>query len=100
MVLGVGYLVIGVLAVDPIRKHTSITVDLADSSGLTSGSDVVYRGVNIGRVEGVTGRAGGVRVRQSRSVVAHLDLATEAPRRPGRPHDRHALQDGRVEAGR
>jgi len=64
-VLGVGYLVVGVLQVDPTRRYTSIVVDLTDSSGLKAGSDVVYRGVNIGQVDEVTGRTGGVRVRLS-----------------------------------
>ncbi|MCR8898641.1 MlaD family protein [Gordonia sp. GONU] len=76
-VLGVGYLLIGVLAVDPIEKRTSITVDLTDSSGLKSGSDVVYRGVNIGTVDEVTGRTGGVRVALTYAADQRVPVATD-----------------------
>ncbi|ANY21821.1 MlaD family protein [Gordonia terrae] len=76
-VLGVGYLVVDVLAVDPMEKKTSITVDLTDSAGLTTGSDVVYRGVNIGQVDEVTGREGGVRVRLSYSANHRVPVETD-----------------------
>lgn len=76
-VLGVGYLVVGVLAVDPTRTHTSITVDLTDSSGLTAGSDVVYRGVNIGQVDEVTGRPGGVQVRLTYDADYRIPVETD-----------------------
>ncbi|MGP3708867.1 MlaD family protein [Gordonia paraffinivorans] len=88
-VLGVGYLVVGVLRVDPTRSYTSITVDLTDSSGLTAGSDVVYRGVNIGQVDEVAGRTGGVRVKLTYDadyrVPAETDLKIEQLSSLGEP---------------
>ncbi|OLT45679.1 Mce family protein [Gordonia sp. CNJ-863] len=88
-VLGVGYLVIGVLAVDPTRRHISVTVDLTDSSGLTEGSDVVYRGVNIGQVDEVAGRPGGVRLRLTYDadfrIPVEVDLKVEQLSSLGEP---------------
>ncbi|MFE0748953.1 MlaD family protein [Gordonia sp. NPDC058843] len=88
-VLGVGYLMVGVLAADPTRTYTSLTVDLTDSAGLRAGSDVVYRGVNIGQVDEVTGRPGGVRIRLSywadQLVPVETDLEVEQLSALGEP---------------
>lgn len=61
-VLGSGYLAVGVLGHDPTvtRKHAVVRMDHA--AGLRPGSEVVYRGVDIGAVEFVESVRGGVRV--------------------------------------
>lgn len=61
-ILGILYLVVGVLEIDPTGRRSHATVDMHESAGLRAGSDVVYRGVNIGRVDGVHSVDGLVRV--------------------------------------
>lgn len=65
MVLGTTYLALAVLKVDPTVERTHATVDLRDAGGLRAGSDVVYRGVPIGRVDSIDGVPGAVRLRVS-----------------------------------
>ena len=65
MVVGSAYLALGVLRLEPTVERTHATVDLRDAGGLRTGSDVVYRGVPIGRVESVDGVPGAVRLRIS-----------------------------------
>ena len=65
MILGSGYLALSVLKLEPTVERTHATVDLGDAGGLRPGSDVVYRGVPIGRVDSVDGVPGAVRLRLS-----------------------------------
>lgn len=65
LVLGTGYLALSVLKLEPTVDRTHATVDLRDAGGLRVGSDVVYRGVPIGRVDSVDGVPGAVRLRLS-----------------------------------
>jgi len=62
LILGGGYLLVGVLHINPTTPVTRISVDLSNSGGLRSGSDVVLRGVDIGKVDSVRSVNGGVRV--------------------------------------
>ncbi|UYP20812.1 MlaD family protein [Rhodococcus sp. Z13] len=62
MTLGSWYLVVGVLQIDPTRSRTHAMVDVRDAAGLRTGSKVVYRGVNIGRVDGMENLDGFVRL--------------------------------------
>ncbi|WP_068272192.1 MlaD family protein [Aldersonia kunmingensis] len=65
LILGGTYLTMNVLQMDPRSERNHIEVDLPESGGLRAGSDVVYRGANIGTVERVEGIPGGVRARIS-----------------------------------
>lgn len=65
MILGSWYLVVDVLTIDPAQRRQHAVVDLREAAGLRAGSDVVYRGVNIGRVEEVGSHDGLVRMRFS-----------------------------------
>lgn len=62
MVLGTTYLLTGVLRLDPTSPRSHATVDLRDAGGLRPGSQVVHRGVPIGRIESVESRPGAVRL--------------------------------------
>lgn len=62
MVLGSWYLVVEVLTMDPTARRNHATVEMRESAGLRAGSDVVYRGVTIGRVEEMENMAGLVRM--------------------------------------
>ncbi|MBF6183637.1 MlaD family protein [Nocardia farcinica] len=63
LVLGVTYLTVAVAQVDPFRRHTEVTMVLARSAGLATGSPVLLRGIDIGRVGGLDYTAAGVEVR-------------------------------------
>ncbi|HLS78391.1 MAG TPA: MlaD family protein [Nocardia sp.] len=65
MVLGSWYLIVDVLTIDPAQRRNEAVVDLRDAAGLRPGSEVVYRGVDIGRVEEVRSHEGLVRMRFS-----------------------------------
>ncbi|MGN7133997.1 MlaD family protein [Rhodococcoides corynebacterioides] len=73
-VLGVAYLALGVLDMDPRRDHLSITVPLTTSGGLMDTSQVTLRGAEIGRVERIdVGRDG-------LEAVVRVDAADPIPR--------------------
>jgi virulence factor Mce-like protein len=61
-VLGAGYLLFGVVQIDPFHQSMVMTVDLARSGGLLDHSQVSYRGYPVGRVRQISLRPGGVRV--------------------------------------
>lgn len=62
MIVGTSYLVVGVLGIDPIAQRNHAVIELRDAAGLRVGSDVVYRGVNIGSVDEIQSTNGGVRM--------------------------------------
>ncbi|MDQ1200041.1 MlaD family protein [Rhodococcus sp. SORGH_AS_0303] len=72
-VLGVGYLSLNVLDIDPRRDHAEITVPLTTSGGLIDTSQVTLRGFAIGRVERIDVEGGGLR------AVVRVDAAQKIP---------------------
>lgn len=62
LIVGSWYLAVGALGFDPTQRTYSAVVDLRDAAGLRPGSDVVYRGANIGRVDELVDRDGFVRM--------------------------------------
>ncbi|MBY6367186.1 MlaD family protein [Rhodococcoides corynebacterioides] len=73
-VLGVAYLALGVLDMDPRRDHLTLTVPLTTSGGLIDTSQVTLRGAEIGRVERIdVGRDG-------LEAVVRVDAADPIPR--------------------
>lgn len=68
LVLGTGYLTVGVLRIDPLDRRRTLVIDTRETGGLRAGSEVVYRGVNIGRIDRVDAVAGGVRIALSYSA--------------------------------
>lgn len=51
LVVGVAYLLVGALRVNPTRSTYQITISLPDSGGLLANQDVSVRGVPVGRIE-------------------------------------------------
>lgn len=76
MVLGSAYLALVVLELEPTTRRTHATVDMRDAGGLGTGSDVVYRGVPIGRVDSVDGVPGAVRLRVSYDAAHRVPVGS------------------------
>ncbi|MBF6277452.1 MULTISPECIES: MlaD family protein [Nocardia] len=89
MILGSWYLVAGVLRIDPTHRRHHATVELHDAAGLRAGSEVVYRGVNIGRVDEVRNVPGTVRMRISYDakyrIPVHSTMRVESLSALGEP---------------
>ncbi|MFD3746354.1 MlaD family protein [Nocardia sp. NPDC058633] len=62
LVLGVGYMSLGVLRLDPRISYISADLRLNNSSGLAPNSPVLLAGVQVGRIESVRKQEGGVLV--------------------------------------
>ncbi|MVU76710.1 MCE family protein [Nocardia sp. ET3-3] len=63
LLLGIGYMTVGVLHVDPRRAYFTAELRLENSGGLGVDSPVLLTGIQIGRAESVDKQAHGVRVR-------------------------------------
>lgn len=63
LVLGVGYMSVGVLGFDPRQNFITADMHLDNSGGLGPNSPVLLAGVRVGRVESVRTRSAGVLVR-------------------------------------
>ncbi|WP_024803552.1 MlaD family protein [Nocardia sp. BMG51109] len=63
LVLGITYMTVGVLHLDPRRSHITADLRLADSGGLGPNAPVLLRGVQVGRAQEVRKQAQGVLVR-------------------------------------
>lgn len=61
-VVGVAYLLIDVVQIDPTARTMTVHVELAQSGGLLGRSDVTYRGYRIGNVKDILLRPDGVAV--------------------------------------
>ncbi|MEV5834531.1 MlaD family protein [Nocardia sp. NPDC052112] len=88
LLVGVGYLLLGSLQLNPFRSQYEVRVELTQSGGLLPGQDVTLRGVRVGRVRSVdvdgdkvlavASIRSGVRIPLSGSVrVASLSAAGE-----------------------
>ena len=71
--IGLGYVLIGVVQINPLAHPISVTVLMPRSGGLLETSPVSYRGFPVGRVKSIGLRPGGVR------VVVELDQGTQIP---------------------
>ncbi|OZF31417.1 hypothetical protein CH296_14530 [Rhodococcus sp. 14-2496-1d] len=107
-VASIGYLVVGVLDVNPTRTIDRVVVHMESSGGLMDTAQVTSRGIKVGRVESIAVVAGGLDVTlaldaanriptDSEVVVANLSAAGEQfldlrPRSVGGPY----LTDGDV----
>ncbi|MFF0543244.1 MCE family protein [Nocardia thailandica] len=74
LVLGSLYLSSEVLRFDPARKTYRVTVELAGSGGLTTGSDVNFRGTRVGRIADLRVSSDGV------TAVADIEERFRIPR--------------------
>lgn len=73
LVVGVVYVLIGVVRIDPRNDRWTVTVNLAQSGGLLDRSEVTYRGVPVGKIKDIRLRPGGV------SVELLIDEHTKIP---------------------
>ncbi|MFD1814604.1 MlaD family protein [Rhodococcus gannanensis] len=73
LVLGLGYLTLGVFGVRPTESTMTVRVHLADSGGLLPNQNVTLRGVPIGRVNSLELADDGV------VAVATIDDSTQIP---------------------
>ncbi|MBH0776777.1 MlaD family protein [Nocardia bovistercoris] len=62
LVIGVAYMGLGVLHLDPRRSHISVRMYLENSGGLGPGAPVLLSGVQVGKTREVRKQAGGVAV--------------------------------------
>ncbi len=62
MVVGVSYLMFGIVRVDWLARQTNITMTLPNSAGLVPRSPVLLTGVKVGKVTAVDNTATGVRI--------------------------------------
>ncbi|WP_246010798.1 MlaD family protein [Nocardia mexicana] len=63
LLLGIGYMAVGVLHLDPRRSYATAILLLDNSGGLGPHSPVLLDGIQVGRAEEVRKRASGVEVR-------------------------------------
>ncbi|BDT99295.1 MlaD family protein [Nocardia sputorum] len=61
-VVGSAYLAFGVVGADPFAEYTTVTMRVADSGGLATGSPVLLSGIEVGEITAVDSTASGVRV--------------------------------------
>ncbi|MET9285959.1 MlaD family protein [Nocardia beijingensis] len=75
-VVGGSYLVVGVLDRNPFVATTTITVEMPESGTLNPASRVVYRGIDIGKVDSIVSVRGGVAVRMTYQARYRIPVAT------------------------
>jgi phospholipid/cholesterol/gamma-HCH transport system substrate-binding protein len=73
LLLGAGYLLIGVIRYNPIEQKYTVTVNMSRSGGLQTNNDVALRGSRIGKVTDIQLTETGV------AVTAELDSAIKVP---------------------
>lgn len=77
LVIGVGYLTVGVFGVRPTDSTITVRVHLADSGGLLVGQNVTLRGVPVGRVQAMDLTGDGVVAVAAIDSDAHIPLGGE-----------------------
>jgi phospholipid/cholesterol/gamma-HCH transport system substrate-binding protein len=74
LAIGLSYILIAVVQIDPFNRPMRITVNAARSGGLLDHSQVSYRGFPVGRVSAIGLRPGGV------AITVNVDEGTRIPR--------------------
>ncbi|WP_280346317.1 MlaD family protein [Nocardia neocaledoniensis] len=77
LVLGVGYMSVGVLGFDPRLRFLAVEMDLDTSGGLGPNAPVLLAGMRVGQVESVRKQAAGVRVRLDIDSRHRIPLASD-----------------------
>jgi phospholipid/cholesterol/gamma-HCH transport system substrate-binding protein len=62
LVVGVVYVLLGVVGIDPRNDRKLVTINLTQSGGLLDRSEVTFRGVPVGKIKDIRLRPGGVSV--------------------------------------
>ncbi|WP_236734129.1 MlaD family protein [Mycolicibacter kumamotonensis] len=74
LVVAFGYVAVGAVGVNPVRKNITVRVLLNESGGLLANQDVTLRGIPVGRVTAIKLTDHGV------EAVAAINAATRIPR--------------------
>jgi virulence factor Mce-like protein len=75
--VGLAYLLIAVVQIDPFHRQLSMTVELGRTGGLQEHSQVTYRGHPVGRVQRIALRPGGVVVTVGVDERARIPVDTD-----------------------
>jgi len=73
LAVGLSYILIAVVQIDPLNRPMRVTVNAARSGGLLDHSQVTYRGFPVGRVTAIGLRPGGVQ------ISVNIDEGTQIP---------------------
>ncbi|OBK10136.1 MlaD family protein [Mycobacterium sp. 1245852.3] len=73
LVVGVTYLAIGALRIDPFESTYRVTIRLPESGGLLANQDVAVRGIRVGRIQSLRPVPTGV------EVIANINANTRIP---------------------
>ena len=73
LAIGLSYILIAVIQIDPFNRPMRVTVNATRSGGLLDHSQVTYRGYPVGRVSAIGLRPGGV------AITVNIDEGTEIP---------------------
>lgn len=73
LVVGVTYLAIGALRINPLESTYRVIIRLPESGGLLANQDVAVRGVRVGRIQSLRPTPTGV------EVIANIDADTKIP---------------------
>lgn len=73
LVIGVAYLMIGALRVNPFDSTYRVTIRLPDSGGLLANQDVAVRGIRVGRIQSLRATPTGV------EAIAAINADTKIP---------------------
>lgn len=73
LVVGVTYLALGALRINPLESTYRVTIRLLDSGGLLANQDVSVRGIRVGRIQSLRPTPTGV------EVIANIKANTKIP---------------------
>ncbi|HEX4252486.1 MAG TPA: MCE family protein [Pseudonocardia sp.] len=73
LAIGLSYILIAIVQIDPFNRPMRVTVNAARSGGLLDHSQVTYRGFPVGRVAAIGLRPGGVR------ITVNIDQGSQIP---------------------
>ncbi|MGV0070445.1 MlaD family protein [Mycobacterium colombiense] len=73
LVVGVTYLALGALRINPLESTYRVTIRLPDSGGLLANQDVSVRGIRVGRIQSLRPTPAGV------EVIADIKANTKIP---------------------
>lgn len=73
LVVGVTYLALGALRINPLESTYRVTIRLPDSGGLLANQDVSVRGIRVGRIQSLRPTPTGV------EVIANIKANTKIP---------------------
>ncbi|MFI6954558.1 MlaD family protein [Nocardia sp. NPDC050408] len=98
LVLGVGYMTVGVLHLDPRRTYITADMRMDNSGGLGPNAPVLLAGIQVGRTESVSKQATGVLVRlridNRYRIPVSSDVRIEQLSALGEPYIEFAPQTG------